>query len=89
MCEYSWNYKKNGVGTSISDDEDYDWGSNDWSDSQLMMMLNPTNYLKSGYTNFNDIISNGQEIKLVLIIMEPKDADLPKLLAVPHLIVPK
>ncbi len=54
-----------------------------------MMMLNPTNYLKSGYTNFNDIISNGQEIKLVLIIMEPKDADLPKLLAVPHLVVPK
>ena len=38
---YSWDYKKNGVGTSTND-----LGSNDWSDSQLMMMLNPTNYLK-------------------------------------------
>ena len=61
---YSWDYKKNGVGTSKSDDEDYGSGSNDWSDSQLMMMLNPANYLKSGYTNSNDIIydTNGQEI---------------------------
>ena len=55
----SWDYKKNGVGTSTS----YN-GSNDWTDSQLMMMLNPTNYLKSGYTNSNDIIydTNGQKI---------------------------
>ena len=54
----SWDYKKAGVGSST-----YDWGSNDWSDSQLMMMLNPTDYLKSGYTNSNDIISyNGQQI---------------------------
>ena len=52
LGNYSWDYKKNGVGTSTSDD-----GSNDWSDSQLMMMLNPTNYLKSGYTNSSDIIS--------------------------------
>ena len=53
------DYKKTGVGTSTSD-----VGSNDWSDSQLMMMLNPINYLKSGYTNSNDIIldTNGQEI---------------------------
>ena len=59
--EFSWDYKKKGVGTST---EYYDWGSNDWSDSQLMMMLNPTSYLKSGYTNSNDIIydTNGQEI---------------------------
>ena len=55
---FSWDYKENGVGSSISDD-----GSNDWSDSQLMMMLNPVDYLKSGYTNSNDIISyNGQQI---------------------------
>ena len=53
---YSWDYKKNGVGTST-----YDYGSNDWSDSQLMMMLNPTNYLKSGYTNSSDIISSGSQ----------------------------
>ena len=53
---YSWDYKKNGVGTSTNDN-----GSNDWSDSQLMMMLNPTNYLKSGYTNSSDIIYSGSQ----------------------------
>ena len=54
-----WDYKKNGVGTSTSD-----YGSNDWTDSQLMMMLNPTNYLKSGYTIDNNIVkdSKGQAI---------------------------
>ena len=53
------DYKKNGVGTSTSD-----YGSNDWTDSQLMMMLNPTDYLKSGYTIDNNIVkdSNGQAI---------------------------
>ena len=56
LGKFSWDYKKNGVGSST----DYD-GSNDWSDSQLMMMLNPTNYLKSGYTNSNDIISSGSQ----------------------------
>ena len=56
--DITWDYKKNGVGSSISDD-----GSNDWSDSQLMMMLNPVDYLKNGYTNSNDIVSyNGQQI---------------------------
>ena len=55
---YSWDYKKKGLGSST------DYGSNDWSDSQLMMMLNPISYLKSGYTNSNDIIydTNGQKI---------------------------
>ncbi len=54
----SWDYKKNGVGSSTND-----WGSNDWSDSQLMMMLNPVDSLKSGYNNSNDIISyNNQEL---------------------------
>ena len=55
----SWDYKKNGVGTSTSD-----YGSNDWTDSQLMMMLNTTDYLKSGYTIDNNIVkdSNGQAI---------------------------
>ena len=56
LGDYSWDYKKNGVGTSTNDN-----GSNDWSDSQLMMMLNPTSYLKSGYTNSNDIISSGSQ----------------------------
>ena len=59
LGKFSWDYKKNGVGTSTSD-----IGSNDWTDSQLMMMLNPTDYLKSGYTIENGIVkdSNGQEI---------------------------
>ena len=54
-----WDYKKNGVGTSTSD-----YGSNDWTDSQLMMMLNPTDYLKLGYTIDNNIVkdSKGQAI---------------------------
>ena len=39
-----WDYKQTGVGSSISTS-----GSNDWSDSQLMLMLNGTNYLKTGY----------------------------------------
>ena len=56
LGNYSWDYKKTGVGTSTSD-----YGSNDWSDSQLMMMLNPTSYLKSGYTNSSDIISSGSQ----------------------------
>ena len=56
LGNYSWDYKKKGVGTSTED-----YGSNDWTDSQLMMMLNPTNYLKSGYTNSSDIISSGSQ----------------------------
>ena len=39
-----WDYKQTGVGSSIRN-----YGSNDWSDSQLMLMLNGTNYLKTGY----------------------------------------
>ena len=57
--DYFWDYKKNGVGTSTSN-----YGSNDWTDSQLMMMVNPTDYLKHGYTIDNNIVkdSNGQAI---------------------------
>ena len=56
---FYWDFKKNGVGTSTMD-----YGSNDWTDSQLMMMLNPTDYLKSGYTIDNNIVkdSKGQAI---------------------------
>ena len=63
LGSYSWDYKKNGVGTSPAG-YNSDYGSNDWTDSQLMMMLNPVDYLKEGYTNSNDIIydTNGQEI---------------------------
>ena len=56
LGSFSWDYKKEGVGTSTNNN-----GSNDWSDSQLMMMLNPTSYLKSGYTNSSDIISSGSQ----------------------------
>ncbi len=51
----SWDYKKYGVGTST-----YGEGSNDWTDSQLMMMLNPTDYLKSGYTIDNNIVKDNK-----------------------------
>ena len=56
LGDYSWDYKKTGVGTSTTD-----WGSNDWSDSQLMMMLNPVDYLKSGYTYSGNIVSLGSQ----------------------------
>ena len=57
--DFAWDYKESGVGTSANDN-----GSNDWTDSQLMMMLNPTDYLKSGYTIDNNIVkdSKGQAI---------------------------
>ncbi len=42
---FSFDYKASGVGTSSSS-----YGSNDWTDSQLMLMLNGTNYLKTGYS---------------------------------------
>ena len=43
----SWDNKQNGVGSSTSS-----VGSNDWTDSQLMYMLNGASAsLKSGYTN--------------------------------------
>ena len=58
-ADFSWDHKQYRVGTSTVGN-----GSNDWTDSQLMMMLNPTDYLKSGYTIDNNIVkdSNGQAI---------------------------
>ena len=41
------DYKKNGVGGSTSNK-----GSNDWTTSQLMMMLNPTDYLATSGSSF-------------------------------------
>ena len=54
-----WDYKQTGAGTSTTAN-----GSNDWTDSQLMMMLNPVDYLKSGYAIEGNIVkdSNGQAI---------------------------
>ena len=54
LGNFEWDGKNTGIGTSTTN-----YGSNDWTDSQLMMMLNPTTYLKSGYTNSNNIISVG------------------------------
>ena len=56
LGNYYRDYKQSGVGTSTTN-----YGSNDWTDSQLMMMLNPTDYLKTGYTNSSDIISSGSQ----------------------------
>ncbi len=52
---YSWDYKQPGVGSSISNN-----GSNDWSDSQLMMMLNPVDIVEAGWkaTGKNYTIDN-------------------------------
>ncbi len=48
-----WDYKYSGVGSSVN------IGSNDWTDSQLMYMLNPTPYaLKSGYTYENNLVKD-------------------------------
>lgn len=54
-----YDYKQNGVGTLTGTS-----GSNDWTDSQLMMMLNPTDYLKEGYKIDGSVVKdgNGQEI---------------------------
>ena len=50
-----WDLKKSGVGSSTTG-----YGSNDWSDSQLMYMLNPTSYtLKTGYTSDGTYIYDG------------------------------
>ena len=54
----SLDYKKSGVGSSTGNN-----GSNDWSDSQLMYMLNPTSYkLKDGYSSDGTHIYDGSGI---------------------------
>ena len=47
---YSWDNKPYGIGSSISN-----YGSNDWSDSRLMMLLNP------GYESVSDSSLYGYE----------------------------
>ena len=50
-----FDYKKSGVGSSTTNN-----GSNDWTDSQLMYMLNLTSYkLKDGYTSDGTYIYDG------------------------------
>lgn len=49
---YSFDYKQNGVGSSESD-----YGSNDWTDSQLMYMLNTPIYKNSDGTYNTTLIT--------------------------------
>ena len=42
---FSWDNKQSGVGSSYQNGA----GSNDWSDAQLMHMLNPKEFINSGY----------------------------------------
>lgn len=51
LGEFRWDYKYGAVGSSTSVSS-----SNDWTDSQLMMMLNPKEYLKTGYTISNNLV---------------------------------
>ena len=53
----SWDDKEASVGSSTTNN-----GSNDWSDSQLMLMLNGTNYLKTGYDVNNTKLHNSYTI---------------------------
>ena len=55
LSDMSWDYKQSGVGSSTTN-----YGSNDWTDSQLMYMLNPTSYiLKTGYSLIDSKIYDG------------------------------
>ena len=63
-----WDYKKSGVGSSTSN-----YGSNDWSDSQLMYMLNPTSYkLKYGYSLTGNKIYDGSGNIIYQLGCKPK-----------------
>ena len=46
LGEFIWDNKQDEVGSSTSDN-----GSNDWSDSQLMMMLNPSDVILENWQN--------------------------------------
>ena len=64
-----FDYKKSGVGSSTTD-----YGSNDWTDSQLMYMLNPTSYtLKSGYTLSENFIKDGSGNIIYQLGCEPAE----------------
>ena len=62
-----WDAKDIGVGSSTSD-----YGSNDWTDSQLMYMLNPTSYtLKAGYSLSDNLIYDGSGNKIYQLGCRP------------------
>ena len=49
-----YDFKGVGLGNSL-----HEYGSNDWSQSQLMFMLNPTDYINSGYNSNGNLSHNG------------------------------
>jgi hypothetical protein len=57
LGNFRWDYKNTPVGSSTSL-----YGSNDWSDSQLMLMLNGSNYLKTGYDVNGNILHQSYTI---------------------------
>ena len=63
---FIWDYKQTGVGSSISN-----YGSNDWSDSQLQMMLNGYNYFQTGYDISGNQLHTGYGMVQNYIIMAP------------------
>ncbi len=44
LGKFKWDYKQVGIGSSTGN-----FGSNDWTDSQLMMMLNPIDVVQAGW----------------------------------------
>ena len=67
LGEMDWDYKNSGVGSSTNN------GSNDWTDSQLMYMLNPTSYrLKYGYSLTGNKIYDGSSNIIYQLGCKPK-----------------
>ena len=65
-----WDYKQYGVGSSSS------FSSNDWTDSQLMYMLNPTTFtLKKGYTNDGTYIRDANNKIVYQLGCNPAEAN--------------
>ena len=54
---FLWDYKQTGVGSSTTTS-----GSNDWSDSQLMLMLNGTRYLTTAYDSSNNKLHTSYKV---------------------------
>ena len=66
----SWDSKQSGVGSSTGS------GSNDWTDSQLMYMLNPTSFsLKEGYTNDGTYIRDANNKIVYQLGCLPEETD--------------
>ena len=66
-----WDYKQSGIGTSTSS-----YGSNDWSEAQLMYMLNPTDFtLKEGYTNDGTYIRDANNNIIYQLGCNPEETD--------------